>query len=139
MRYWVVLLAVYCGASGCATLTPWRHGNLKRDIARVMTSCAKTPDRHEATGWTEVVRCQNERVRSLVTAQKSPYVGLIEAALACRLTVARGVDTGTVPAEAGEAQLAALDAQLQALPGSVLELLDTMAVVASPPDRGGRY
>ncbi|MCS6924545.1 MAG: hypothetical protein NZ578_01465 [Candidatus Binatia bacterium] len=130
MQYWVVLLAACYGVSGCTTLAPWRHGNLNRDIARAMASCAETSGRSQVTGWTEVVRCGNDRVRSLLAKHGSPYAGLVEAALACRLAVAQQIDTGVIPAEAGKAKIVALDAQLQALPGSVVDLLDTIAALS---------
>lgn len=137
MQYWVVLLAV--GMSGCTLLTPWRHGALGKDLVRVMASCETTARPGGAASWIELVRCQNERAHSLLTEHSSPYAGLIEAALACRLMVAQQVDAGMIAAEEGEAKLATLDAHLQTLPASVLELLDTIAAVASPSGRTKHY
>ena len=122
MSPWLTGILSFCVVTGCTTLTPWRRLNPSVQLEPIFAACAaqrvSTP-----LSWTETVRCGNERVQRLLADSNSRYAGLIEAGLAARLTLARQIDAGSLPETEGQGKLAALDAQLQALPGSTMELL----------------
>lgn len=129
MWHWLISVVLLFGATGCSTITQWRHRSMTAQMDRIFSECEAK--RGGALGWTETVRCGNDGVQALVEKNGSAYAGLIEATLASRLTIAQQIDAGAIAEEAGKARIALLNAHIQALPGSTLEILSLTAAAKS--------
>ncbi len=130
MWHWLISVVLLFGATGCSTITQWRQRSTIAQIDHIFSECEAKRGGGSA-GWTETVRCGNDGVQALVEKNGSAYAGLIEAALASRLTIAQQIDAGAIAEEAGKARIALLNAHIQALPGSTLEILSLTAAAKS--------
>ena len=131
MWYWLTWLLLFHGISACSTITQWRQRSMIARIDRIFSDCeAKRGDGQ--ANWTDTVRCGNDGVQDLIEQNGSPYAGLIEAALASRLTLTQQIEAGAVSIEDGQGRLTVLDIHIHALPGSMMELLSMTAAVNPP-------
>jgi hypothetical protein len=129
MRRWLICGVLLIGVASCSTTARWRQQRLLGQMDRVFAACAEKRLAEQLSEWTAEIRCGNAGARQILAESNLRYKELIEVALAYRLEVAQQIDAGAISTEEGQARLAALDVQIHALPGSLLDLLSITAAV----------